>query len=116
MWQLPHFRARGLTGTIMTIKVSGRSYCVVDKGNHAHPTAVDICKHLNARLPLPRNRNELDEFRKISPSFTNVDARNPNKTANKAEWIDAEDKPLGSRPVYLRGHKFSISLYMYVCR
>ena len=34
-----------------------------------------------------------------------VDARNPKKTANKAEWVDAENKPLGDRPVYPRGHK-----------
>ena len=67
-----------------------------------HSTAVSICKDLNARLPLPRNKNELDEFLKVSPSWTHVDARNPNKTGNKAEWVDAENKPIGDRPVYTR--------------
>ena len=94
-----------LTGAVEYIYVDGRSYCVVDHGNKKHPDAVEHCKKLNARLPLPRNKAELDEFRKISPSYTNVDARNPKKTANKAEWVDAEGKPLGNRPVYLSGQK-----------
>ena len=38
--------------------------------------------------------------------YSHVDARNPKKTANKAEWVDAENKPLGDRPVYPRGHTF----------
>ena len=74
-----------------------------------------MCYSYNAKLPLPRDKHELDEFRKISPSYTNVDARNPKKTGNKSEWVDAEDKPLGSRPVYLRSHKtlnnFCITYY-----
>ena len=95
-----------MTGYVWNINVDGRSYCIVDKGNHKHSAAVDICKNLNARLPLPRNEKESDEFRKISPFWTNVDARNPKKTADKTEWVDAEGKPLGNRPVYLRGQKF----------
>ena len=89
------------------IDIDGRSYCVIGKGKHKHPDAVDICKKLNARLPLPRNKKERDEFRKISglSSWTHVDARNPKKTDNQAEWVDAEGKPLGNRPVYLKGHK-----------
>ena len=86
---------------VKNIYVGGRSYCVVDKGNHKHPNAVELCKKLNARLPLPRNREEADEFVKISgKTWTNVGAMNPKKTANKAEWVDAENKPLGDRPVY----------------
>ena len=64
---------------------------------------------MNARLPLPRTKNELDAFLKISPSWTHVDARNPKRTSNKAEWVDAEGKPLGKRPVYLWGHNFKTS-------
>ena len=95
-----------LTGTIEYINIDGRSYCAVDKGKKKHSEAVKSCKYMNARLPLPRNKAELAEFRKISPSWTNVDARNPKKTSNKADWVDAEGKPLGDRPVYLPGHKF----------
>ena len=96
-----------LTGAVKNINVDGRSYCVVDHGFKKHPEAVKFCKNLNARLPLPRNKQEADEFLKISSSWTHVDARNPvnKKTSNKAEWIDAEDKPLGNRPVYLWGQK-----------
>ena len=95
-----------LTGFIKIIKVYERTYCVVDHGNKKHHEAVELCKKLNARLPLPRNKAELDEFRKISPSRTNVDARNPKLTANTALWVDAEGKLLGNRPVYLTGHNF----------
>ena len=96
-----------MIGSVKNINVDGRSYCVVDHGSKKHPDAVEFCKKLNARLPLPRTKAELDEFRKISPSYTHVDARNPKKTSNKAEWVDAEGKPLGNRPVYLRGQKFN---------
>ena len=34
--------------------------------------------------------------------WANADARNPMKTSNKSEWVDAEGKPLGNRAVYLR--------------
>ena len=102
-----------LNGTVKNINVNGRSYCVVDKGNHKHPEAIELCKKLNARLPLPRNEQESDELIKIGgKTWTNVDARNPKKTANKAEWVDAEGKPLGDRPVYLRGHKFHPRNYL----
>ena len=96
-----------LTGTVKNINVGGRSYCVVDHGHKKHPVAFEFCKKLNARLPLPRNKQEIDEFLKISgPTWTNIDARNPKRTSNKAEWVDAEDKPLGNRPIYLSGQKF----------
>ena len=93
-----------LTGArtgVKNINVDGRSYCVVHHGRKKHPHAFELCKKLNARLPLPRNEQEADEFLKLSPFMTNVDARNPKKTSNKAEWVDAEGKPLGNRPVYL---------------
>ena len=104
-----------LTGDVRNINVGGRSYCVVDHGNKKHPEAVEFCKNLNARLPLPRNQAELDEFRKISPYWTHVDARNPRRTSDKALWVDAEYKPLGNRPVYLTGHKFFALMCFYKC-
>ena len=99
-----------LTGTVKNINVDGRSYCVVDLGNKKHSEAVELCKNLNAKLPLPRSKEEADQFLKISPSWTHVDARNPKKTSNKTEWVDAEGKPLGNRAVYLSGQKFKIIL------
>ena len=103
-----------MTGYVQNITVDGRSYCVVGHGLKKHPDAFDFCKKLNARLPLPRSKQEADEFLKLSPSWTNVDARNPKKTSNRAEWVDAEGKPLGNRPVYLRGHKYEVILYLTV--
>ena len=99
-----------MTGIVKNINVEGRSYCVVDHGNKKHSEAFEFCKKLNARLPLPKNKEEAAEFRKISSKWTHVDARNPKKTLNKAEWVDAEDKPFGSRPVYLMGQKFRLML------
>ena len=99
-------------GPVTNIKINGHSYCVVNKGSDKHPQAFETCKKLNARLPLPRNKEEVDAFLKISGSKVYktsggsnslyVDARNPKKTSNKAEWIDAEGKALGTRPVYQR--------------
>ena len=71
--------------------------------------AFEICKKLNARLPLPKNKVEADGLRKgliSSSSWIHVDARNPKKTANKTEWVDAEGIPLGNRTVNLKGQKF----------
>ena len=98
-----------MSGAVKNINVDGRSYCVVDHGKKKHLDAFEFCKKLYARLPLPRNKQEADELLKLSPSWTNVDARNPKKTSNKAEWVDAEGKPLGNRPVYLRGQKFILT-------
>ena len=75
--------------------------------------AVDICKKINARLPLPRNKQEADEFLKISPYWLNVDARNPKNTSDKTKWVDAEDKPLGTRPVHPKGHEISNSFFLF---
>ena len=88
---------------VKKFKVDGRKYCVVDYGPKKHPDAFEFCKKRNARLPLPRGYQEAKEFLKIHKGYTNVDARNPKKTSNKAEWVDAEGKPLGNRPVYLWG-------------
>ena len=99
-----------LIGKVNGIKMNGRQYCVVDKGEHQHSDAVEICKKLNARLPLPRDRTEAHGFMSLK-GFTsgksynvwmNADARNPMKTSNKSEWVDAEGKPLGNRAVNLR--------------
>ena len=98
-----------MSGAVKNINVDGRSYCVVDHGKKKHLDAFEFCKKLYARLPLPRNKQEADEFLKLSPYWTNVDARNPKKTSNKAEWVDAEGKPLGNRPVYLRGQKSNLN-------
>ena len=101
-----------LTGKVNNIKINGRPYCVVDKGKHQHSDAVEICKKLNARLPLPRDQTEAHGFmslkgfskynKKPYKVWINVDARNPKKTNKKSEWVDAEGKPLGNRAVYLR--------------
>ena len=81
---------------------------MVDKGKHRHVNAIELCRNLNARLPLPRNKEEADEFVKIPANWisANADARNPKKTADRYEWVDAENKPLRDRPVHQRGHKF----------
>ena len=90
-----------MSGAVKNINVDGRSYCVVDHGYKTHPEAFEFCKKLNTRLPLPRNKQEADEFFKISSWWTHVDARNPKWTNDKFQWVDAEGKELGNRPVHL---------------
>ena len=87
-----------------TVSVDERSYCVVAKKKMYYNDALKKCESLNARLPLPRNKNESDAFMKILGygwGFAHADARNPMKTGNKKFWIDAEDKQIGNRDVYL---------------
>ena len=101
-----------LKGKINYVKINGRQYCVVDKGIHRHSEAVEICKKLNARLPLPRDQTEAHGFmslkgfskynKKPYKVWINVDARNPKKSNKKSEWVDAVGLPLGNRAVYLR--------------
>ena len=100
--------ACSLNGTVHNFNVDGYSYCaVVQKQYYEHSPAVEVCRKLNARLPLPRNKEEVDAIRKITGfEPIHVDARNPKKTKNKAEWVDAENKPIGTRDVYLRVRNF----------
>ena len=98
-----------LFGNVKDVWLYGRNYCVINKEKNKHSVAFEICKKLNARLPLPKNKVEADGIRKgliSSSSWIHVDARNPKKTANKTEWVDAEGKPLGNRTVNLQGQKF----------
>ena len=88
------------------VNVDGRSYCVIAKGRMKHQEAVKICKSLNARLPLPRNKIEFKAFIDIMGNLdlgAHADALNPKKTDNKSEWVDAEGEPIGNRDVYVRG-------------
>ena len=89
-----------MIGTVKSFDIENYSYCVAEYGNKRHQEALEFCKKMNARLPLPRNKLEADKFLEISPSFTHVDARNFYKTANKTDWLNAESKRLENRPVY----------------
>ena len=93
-----------MTGYVHNITVDDRSYCAINKGKLKHYKALNKCKKLNARLPLPRNRKESDAFRKImGRGWAHADVRNPLKAKDKSEWIDAEDEPIGKRDVFLWG-------------
>ena len=51
--------------TVYTFTVGQRKYCLVQKGiGETQSEAMQICKLLNAKLPLPKNKAEYDAFKK----------------------------------------------------
>ena len=44
------------------INVEKRKYCVIDEGYKTQSEAIDHCKTLNSRLPVPRSKAELFAF------------------------------------------------------
>ena len=56
--------------------INGRAFCFIAKGRLKHNEAVKQCKSLNARLPLPRNKKEYDDYKKVmGKDFAHADAR-----------------------------------------
>ena len=62
-----------LSGLPETITVTGRTYCVVKKGKMIRADANQSCKNENARLPLPKNDDEVKAFRQFSKASTWID-------------------------------------------
>ena len=62
-----------LSGLPETITVNGRTYCVVKKGKMIRADADQSCKSENARLPLPKNDDEVKAFRQFSKASTWID-------------------------------------------
>ena len=66
-------KACSLSGIAETIQVNGRTYCAVKKGNMNHADAVQSCRSENARLPLPKNDDEVNSFRTFSKVSSWID-------------------------------------------
>ena len=59
---------------------------MVNQGGKSHNVAMETCKKLNARLPLPKSKEEGDSFRNIT-GVTSVwiGIRDLTKTTDKAK-------------------------------
>ena len=70
---------------------------MVYKGKKGQNTAMDECKRLNAKLPLPKSEGEADEFRKITGTdSTWIGIRDLYKSGDKSKWKDVEGNPIGN--------------------
>ena len=58
------------------------------------------CKSLDAKLPLPKSSQEVNEFNKTFPTLTEywIDLTDPSKSKDKAKWRDSD----GKQPVYIK--------------
>ena len=92
-----------LTGSIKKFTYDGRTYCIVYQDRKRQDLAIDLCKKMNARLPLPKNLGELTELLKItgSQSFW-IGLTDSTQSGNMAAWRDLEGNPIGNRYVNLR--------------
>ena len=76
---------------------------MVYMGKKGQNAAMDQCKNLNAKLPLPKSKGELDEFRKtIGNDNTWIGIRDLTKGGVKANWKDVEGNLIGNAYVNLR--------------
>ena len=76
---------------------------MVFMGKKGQNAAMDECKSLNAKLPLPKNKEEADEFRKITGSDkTWIGIKDLTRGGVKASWKDVEGNPIGNAYVNLR--------------
>ena len=66
-------KACSLSGVPETIQVNGRTYCAVKKGQMNHADADISCRKENARLPLPKNDDEVNSFRTFSRASSWID-------------------------------------------
>ena len=73
------------------------------KGERSQNRAMDECKKLNAKLPLPKSEGEANEFRKITGTdSTWIGIRDLTKSGNKSKWKDVEGNPIRNAYVNLR--------------
>ena len=76
---------------------------MVYKGKKGQNEAMDECKTLNAQLPLPKNKNEADEFRKITGTdFFWIGIRDLTKSGDPSKWKDVEGNTIGNAYINLR--------------
>ena len=84
---------------------------MVYMGRKSQNLAMHECKMLNATLPLPKNKGEADEFRKITGTNSGnstwtdnvwMGIRDLTKSKDKTKWKDVEGNPLGNSYVNLR--------------
>ena len=58
------------------------------------------CKSLDAKLPLPKSSQEVNELTKTFPALTDfwIDLTDPSRSKDKVNWRDSD----GQRPIYIK--------------
>ena len=85
-----------LTGSVKTLSHGTNSYCMAYMGQKGQNAAMEECKKLNAKLPLPKNKEEAEKFRKITLANTWIGIRDFTMGGVKANWKDVEGNPIGN--------------------
>ena len=87
---------------------------MVYKGEKGQNAAMDECKDLNAQLPLPKNKGELDEFRKITGTKRVwIGIRDFAESGVKSKWTDVNGNFIESAYVNLRVINLVFYLYFF---
>ena len=93
---------------------------MVNHGKKSQNAAIEFCKKINAGLPLPKSKGEVDEFLKITGSgYVWIGITDSTQSGNMAAWKDLDGNPIGSRYVNLRVINFRLSsplLYSVILR
>ena len=91
------------------------SYCMVNQGDKSQNEAMKTCKNVNAKLPLPKSKEEGDSFRKITGGKSVwIGIRDLTKGGVKENWKDVEGNRIGSAYVNQKGHKSEFLSYFFV--
>ena len=81
---------------------------MVNHGKKGQNKAIQFCKKMNAGLPLPKSKGEVDEYLKITGSERVwIGITDSTQSGDMAAWKDLDGNPIGSRYVNLRVKKFS---------
>ena len=92
-----------LFGSVKTVSLCSASYCMVFRGKKGQNAAMEDCKKLNAQLPLPKSKEEADEFRKIiGNDDVWIGIRDLTKGGVRSNWKDVKGNSIGNAYVNLR--------------
>ena len=83
---------------------------MVFRGKKGQNAAMEDCKKLNAQLPLPKSKEEADEFRKIiGNDDVWIGIRDLTKGGVRSNWKDVKGNSIGNAYVNLR----VLNLFLY---
>ena len=76
---------------------------MVYRGLKTQDAAIDLCKSVNAGLPLPKSKEETAEYQKITGSSSVwIGLTDSTKSGDMTAWKDLDGNPIGNRYVNLR--------------
>ena len=86
-----------LADYLIKFSYNRNSYCMVMQGQQSQGVAWDMCKNLNATLPLPKSRNEASALKKITGwNGKWIGVRDLTRGGIKAFWKDVNGYSIGN--------------------